>query len=85
MYVSLTMIYDRMEPLTPISEPTVVRSGLSSMKPEYKAVKCHTTGKELRERTFSDKREARIGVQHRNDHSLTTNGFISTYHPAGST
>lgn len=27
------MIYDRMEPLTPIRDPTVVNNGLSSMKP----------------------------------------------------
>lgn len=27
------MMYDRMEPLTPIKEPTVVNSGLSNMKP----------------------------------------------------
>lgn len=27
------MIYDRIEPLTPISDPTVNRRGLSSMKP----------------------------------------------------
>lgn len=29
----LTIIYDKMDPLTPISEPTVVNSGLSSMNP----------------------------------------------------
>lgn len=29
----LTIIYDKMDPLTPISEPTVVNNGLSSMKP----------------------------------------------------
>jgi hypothetical protein len=29
-----TIIYDKIEPLTPINEPTVVRSGLSSIKPE---------------------------------------------------
>ena len=28
-----TMMYERMEPLTPISDPTVVSRGLSSMKP----------------------------------------------------
>ena len=27
------MMYDRIEPLTPIKDPIVVRSGLSSMKP----------------------------------------------------
>ena len=27
------MIYDRIEPLTPMREPTVVNNGLSSMKP----------------------------------------------------
>ena len=29
----LTMMYDRIEPLTPINAPTVVRRGLSSMNP----------------------------------------------------
>ena len=29
----LTIMYDRIEPLTPIREPTVVKSGLSNMKP----------------------------------------------------
>jgi hypothetical protein len=28
-----TIIYDKMEPLTPIRDPTVVSNGLSSMKP----------------------------------------------------
>src|SRR6202034_624934 len=29
----LTMIYERIDPLTPIRDPTVVNNGLSSMKP----------------------------------------------------
>lgn len=31
------MIYDRIEPLTPIKEPTETRRGLSSMKPEIQS------------------------------------------------
>ena len=31
--VMRTMIYDSIEPLTPMREPTVVNNGLSSMKP----------------------------------------------------
>ena len=29
-----TIMYDRIDPLTPISDPTVVRRGLSSMNPD---------------------------------------------------
>jgi hypothetical protein len=35
----LTMIYDRIEPLTPIKEPTVSNRGLSSMKPSATSAK----------------------------------------------
>jgi hypothetical protein len=38
-----TMIYDRIEPLTPIKAPTVVNSGLSSMKPGKMTFKFHNT------------------------------------------
>lgn len=34
-----TMIYERIEPLTPINEPTVVRSGLSNIKPSATSAK----------------------------------------------
>ena len=32
-----TIMYDRIDPLTPISDPTVVRRGLSSMNPDIEA------------------------------------------------
>jgi hypothetical protein len=36
--VTRTMIYDSIEPLTPMREPTVVNNGLSSIKPmDHKA------------------------------------------------
>lgn len=43
------MIYDNIDPLTPISDPTVVSNGLSSMKPDTKHVICTLKHDDLRD------------------------------------
>lgn len=77
------MIYDRMEPLTPIRDPTVVNNGLSSMKPII--VNQHFVRTLLRvkqkvpTRTFGDKSEPRVRVQNSNDDSCQEYASSSTY------
>ena len=64
-----TIMYDRIDPLTPISDPTVVRRGLSSINPDIEA---HRSVVEIaalfdRNLTFRNQREPRVRVQH-SDH-----------------
>lgn len=61
------MIYDRMDPLTPIREPIVVNRGLSSINPE-KHHQHMKSGKDIScARTFRHKRKPRIRVKNRDD------------------
>lgn len=67
-----TMMYDRIEPLTPIKDPTVVSSGLSNIKPLDGRNRQNLDRIVLkRGSTFSDKGEAGIRIQHSDDNSYT--------------
>jgi hypothetical protein len=69
-----TMIYDRIEPLTPMREPTVVNNGLSSMKPmnhQAQVTLVHNVKKVkgLKTQTFSNKGKTRVRIQYGDDDS----------------
>jgi hypothetical protein len=62
------MIYDSIEPLTPISDPTVVNSGLSSMKPRNTKSSWHQFG--LHERLKGSATDLQQQVRTQSTHSV---------------
>ena len=64
------MIYERMEPLTPIRDPTVVNRGLSNMNPVVTdSERLSPRGGLVKKLTFGNKCETGISIQNGDHHS----------------
>ena len=75
--VMRTMIYDSIEPLTPMREPTVVNNGLSSMKPMNQApITSAPIVKKTKSLTFSNKGKTRVRVQYGDDDSCQKSSIL---------
>jgi len=76
-----TMMYDSIEPLTPMREPTVVNNGLSSMKPmnhQAPIILVHIMKKMKRiiSQTFGNKGKTRVRVQYGDDDSCHSSSIL---------